>query len=105
LAKFVEERRDFAYPPFARFVALGTTGKSAQEANKKSEHLAKALSPLLTKDCRLYPTKSVDRPKKRGQFESTTLLRFRETLPPDIRTFLEKNSKDLIIDIDPLALR
>lgn len=105
LATFIEERRDFAYPPFARFVALGATGKSAQEVNKKSEHLARALSPLLTKDCRLYPTKSVDRPKKRGQFESTTLLRFRETLPSSIRTFLEKNSKDLIIDIDPLALR
>lgn len=103
LQKLVTERRDLSYPPFARFVSLSVQGKSAVEAEKKSKQLREALTPYLD-GLRLYPEKPVERQKRRGLFETQILIRFPETLPSALRTFLQKNSKDCIIDIDPLSL-
>lgn len=104
LQKLIAERRDLAYPPFARFMSLSVSGKTAAEAEKKAEKLRTSLEPYL-EGLRMYPGKPVERQKKRGLFESQILIRFPETLPQALRTFLQKNNKDCIIDIDPLSLR
>lgn len=104
LQKLIAERRDLSYPPFARFMSLSVSGKTATEAEKKAEKLRVSLKPYLD-GLRMYPRKPVDRQIKRGLFESQILIRFSDSLPPALRTFLQKNSKDCIIDIDPLSLR
>lgn len=102
----LNEREDLFYPPFSRLISLACQGKTEKEVTKKITTLSVKLRELIPKNYRLHEPSPVRFLKKQALFQSTLLLRFphKELLAEAVRKLLKENSKDVIVDVDPLSI-
>lgn len=106
LKQVLMEREELFYPPFSRLITLICQDKNEKDALKKSAALYSTLQAVLPTGYRLQPPSPIRFLKKQSLFESALLLRFpaTNTLTTIIKKILIKESKDCIIDVDPLTL-
>jgi primosomal protein N' (replication factor Y) len=102
----LNEREDLFYPPFSRLISLACQGKTEKEVAKKITALSQKLRELIPKNFRLHEPTPARFLKKQALFQSTLLLRFphQESLTEAVRQLLKENSKDIIVDVDPLSI-
>lgn len=106
--KILAEREDLFYPPFSRLISIICHGKTEKETLDKAKELGATIEKLFPKGKGRYRLSIGERAKKQVSkklFESSLFLRIprEESLPENIRMFLEKIDMTYIVDVDPLS--
>lgn len=106
--KILAEREALLYPPFSRLLSLACRSTTSEDTEKTALKIFRSLQEILPKESgfRISPPQTPQALKRRDVFESSILIRIPVSIPdiPEaLRTFLVQNSKNLIIDVDPIS--
>lgn len=108
LTAILTDRKELLYPPFYRFITLTCSGKSEKEVLKKASMLHSRIEGEIPHNYRIRQSGTARYLKKQNQFESDVLLRLPATdslLPETLRALLVGESKNCLIDVDPITLK
>ncbi|NCQ06239.1 MAG: primosomal protein N' [Candidatus Moranbacteria bacterium] len=108
LEKIMTEREDLFYPPYSRLFAITCSEKTEQAVSKKMQKIYEDIVLLFSETKQKHRISISEKVKyltTKKLFETSMIIRIasQDTLPDDVRSYLQKIDMTTTIDVDPLS--